>query len=96
MADSLLTRTVARARVLRTLPIARLIALAEIVLLARQHVTKLTPHERRRIRELVVRGRGRPSNLSAGDRTELAMLVAKAEPKLFARNALRKFSPIKF
>jgi hypothetical protein len=96
MPDSLLTRTVARARVLRTLPIARLIVLAELALLARQHVTRLTPQERRRIRELVVRGRGRPSNLSAHERSELAMLVAKADPKLFARNALRKFSPIKF
>jgi len=95
MANSLFNRTLARAGALRRLPIARLMALAEIALLAREHVAKLEPHERRRIRELVLRGRGRPSNLTPRERSELAMLVAKADPKLFARNALRKLNPIK-
>jgi len=88
-------RTLARAGALRRLPLARLLALAEIALLAREHVAKLEPHERRRIRELVVRGRGRPSNLTPRERSELAMLVAKTDPKLFARNALKKLNPIK-
>ena len=42
-----------------------------------------------RIRELVIRGRGRPSNLTPQERAELAALVSKADPKLFARNALK-------
>jgi hypothetical protein len=79
----------------RKLPLARLIALAELALLAREHVTKLNPEERRRIRELVIRGRGRPSNLTARERSELAMLLAKLEPKLFARNAIGKFNPLR-
>jgi hypothetical protein len=79
----------------RRLPVARLLVVGELVLLAREHVVKLNPNERRRIRELVIRGRGRPSRLTPRERAELAMLVAKADPKLFARNALKKFSPIK-
>jgi hypothetical protein len=94
MPGALLSRTIARARVLRGLPVARLLALAEIVLLAREHVTKLEPHERRRIAELVVRGKGRTRNLTPRERSELAMLVAKTEPRLFAKNALKKISPI--
>ena len=44
--------------------------------------------------ELLRRGRGRPSRLTQRERAELAMLVAKAEPKLFARSVAKKFSPI--
>jgi hypothetical protein len=79
----------------RKLPLARLIAIAELALLAREHVGKLQPHERRRIRELVIRGRGRPSNLTAPERSELATLLAKMEPKLFARHAVGKFNPLR-
>jgi hypothetical protein len=81
--------------VLRGFPVARLIALGELVLLARAHVTRLTPQERRRVLELVRDGRGRPSRLSRRERMELAGLVAKAEPRLFARNAVKKLSPLR-
>lgn len=84
-----------RIGVLRRLPVARLIALGEVALLAREHVTRLEPPERRRVIELLRRGRGRPSNLSARERRELTILVAKAEPRLFARSVVKKFSPIK-
>jgi hypothetical protein len=88
-------RTLAKAGVLRKLPVARLLAVAELALLAREHIVKLEPHERRRLRELVVHGHGRPSNLTERERGELAMLVAKLDPKLFARTALKKLNPIK-
>ena len=81
--------------VLRGFPVARLIAVGELVLLARSHVTRLTPQERRRVLELVRDGRGRPSRLSRRERMELAGLVAKAEPRLFARNAVKKLSPLR-
>jgi hypothetical protein len=79
---------------LRHLPAARLIVLAEVAMLAGQHVGRLSPGERRRVLELVRRGRGRTSRLSQRERAELAMLVAKAEPKLFAKSVAKKFSPI--
>jgi hypothetical protein len=80
---------------LRRVPAARLIALGELVLLAREHVARLEPHERRRVIELLRRGRGRPSRLSARERRELMELVAKAEPRLFARTAITKLRPVR-
>lgn len=84
---------VSKIPVVRRIPVARLIIVAEIAMLAGQHVGRLSPRERRRVFELIRRGRGRPSNLTQRERGELAMLVAKAEPKLFAKSAARKFSP---
>ena len=80
---------------LRNLPVARLLAVAEIALLAHDHVTRLEPDERRRIFDLVRIGHGRPRNLSPSERDELHDLVAKAEPRLFAGLAAEKLSPVK-
>ena len=79
---------------LKRLPVLKLIAIAEIALVARTHVTKLTGDERRRLIELVRKGRGRPSKLGAGEREELQRLVAMAEPRLFVGAAADKLSPI--
>jgi hypothetical protein len=77
-------------RTIRHIPIARLLIGAELLLLVREHMLKLEPHERRRVIELVRRGRGRTSNLSERERRELARLVEKAEPRLFVGNAMEK------
>jgi hypothetical protein len=79
---------------LRRLPILKLLAIGEITLLARTHIAKLTPEERRRFVELMREGRGRPSNLDAAEREELGALVAKAEPRLFAGMVADKLSPV--
>jgi hypothetical protein len=79
---------------LRRLPILKLLAVGEIALLARSHIRKLEPAERRRLVELMRAGRGRTGNLSASEREELAGLVAKAEPRLFAGMAANKLSPV--
>jgi hypothetical protein len=79
---------------LKRLPVLKLIVIGEIALLARAHVTKLTATERRRLVELVRKGRGRPSKLSPGERDELSALVAKAEPRLFAGSIADKLSPV--
>ena len=89
-----MTSLMNRIPLVRRIPVARLIVLAEIAMLAGEHVGRLSPRERRRVLELLRRGRGRPSNLSQKERAELAILVAKAEPKLFARSVAKKFSPI--
>ena len=75
---------------LRRLPAARLIVIGELLLLAREHVAKLEPQDRRRIVELVRRGRGRPRNLSERDRRELERLIEKAEPREFLGNAMKR------
>jgi hypothetical protein len=90
------TAAMAASRVpgLRRLPVLRLLALAEIVLLARDHFERLTPIERRRLVVLLRRGRLRPSNLKRRDRDELASLIAKIEPRVFAGAAADKLSPV--
>ena len=79
---------------LKRLPVMKVLAVGEIALLARTHASKLTPEERRRLVSLVREGRGRPSNLDAQEREELAGLVQKAEPRLFAGLVADKLSPV--
>ena len=63
-------------------------------MLARQHLLRLTPAERRRLVGLLRVARGRPRNLSQAQRNELAELVAKLEPRLLAGEAVNKLSPV--
>jgi hypothetical protein len=77
-------------RTAKKLPLFRLIALAQLGMLARQHLAALSPAERRRLMEL---GR-RPHRLSNKERDELKRLAAKLEPHAFAQNAFRTVSPI--
>ncbi len=80
---------------LRQVPVVKLLAAAEVVLIARDHIDKLEPAERRRILELVRIGRGRPQKLSEAQREELHALMEKAEPRLFVGEVADKLSPIK-
>jgi hypothetical protein len=89
-----IARTARHVPGLRRLPVAKLLAVAEIVLLARQHIVRLEPQERRRVLTLMRRGRGRAQNLSAAERAELAALVAKANPRLFLGLVASKMSPV--
>lgn len=98
MPASRLSRTVGRAAEqlpgLRRIPVFRLLVLGEVALLARNHIERLEPRERRRLVVLMREARGRPRNLSAKQRQELESLVAKADPKLFAAEAAQKLSPV--
>lgn len=91
-------RTVARAAAkapgVKRLPVLKLLAAAEVAVLARDHVQRLSPQERRRTLELIRRGRGRPSRLNEDEREELSALVAKAEPRLLAGEAVDALSPV--
>ena len=71
------------------LPLFRMIALAQVGLLARRHFGALSPAERRRLVEL---GR-RPHRLSGAERKELQRIASKLEPRAFAENAVRTVSP---
>ncbi len=83
MPNPLVTKTADRVPGLRRLPVAKLLAIGELVLLAHQHVGMLDAAERRRFFQLMRRARGRRHNLTNGERAELASLVAKANPRLF-------------
>ena len=72
----------------------KLLAIGEIVLLARAHVVRLNGEERRRLLALVRKGRGRGRRLDTAERDELARLIAKAEPRLFAGSVAKKLSPV--
>jgi hypothetical protein len=80
----------------RLIPMARLIAAAQVVMLARRHWLRLDSHERRRLFTLVRIASGRRGRLTPGERLELARLIAKADPKLFAGLVVQKFSPVPF
>jgi len=77
-------------RTIRRIQVAKLLAAAELLMLVRQHLLKLEPHERHRIVELVRRGHGRPSHLSERERRELARLLEKTEPRVFVKTAMKK------
>jgi hypothetical protein len=94
MTPRVLAHGLARIPGLRRLPVLKVLAIGEIALLARSHLHKLEPDERRRLVELMRAGRGRPRNLSASERDELTRLVAKAEPRLFAGSVADKLSPV--
>lgn len=79
---------------LRRIPLARLVLLAELGMLAKIHYERLTPAERRRIVLLLKEARGWPQNLPERERKELNKLVAKVEPKAFADAAVERFSPL--
>jgi hypothetical protein len=82
------------ARVLGRVPVGRVLAAAELVALARQHLAKLEPSERRRVLELLRAARGRPANLSQRQRRELSALIAKAEPGAFVSGAIEKVTGV--
>jgi hypothetical protein len=78
-------------RLLRRMPVFQLLAIGKIVLLARRHVRGLDTNDRRRLRELLRRGRG----MSAAERDELRRLLAKLEPRAFVLAAVNAFSPVR-
>ena len=86
-------RATSRVPGLRRVPVLKLLSIAEVGMLARDHVFRLTPDERRRLFRLVRAARGRPSSLAPSERDELVALVAKLEPRVFAGDAADRLSP---
>jgi hypothetical protein len=56
-----------------------LVAAAEVAWIANSHWRRLDPDERRRLRELLVKSRGRPSRLTASERREADELLRKLD-----------------
>ena len=77
-------------RTFRRMPIFRLLAIAQAVLLARRHLQRLDAGDRRRLRELVRRGRG----MDRSERDELRRILSKLEPRALAFAAANAFSPL--
>lgn len=98
MPSGLITHTLGRAteRVpgLRHVPVMKLVLTAEVALLARDHLARLTPAERRRLFTLVRTGRGRRSRLSAKERDELEELLLKLQPRALFGGTVDRLSPV--
>jgi hypothetical protein len=68
----------------------RVLLIAQLALLVRRHMNRLSSDERHRLAELARHG----THLTAEERKELRTLVARLEPGAFARTAAGHISPI--
>lgn len=93
-ANIAVARAAERLPILRRLPLARVVIAAEVAILAKAHLDRLTPQERKRLLILLRDAKGMPKNMSDRERREFEKLVGKLEPKLFATAAAEKFSPV--
>ena len=75
---------------LRRMPLFKLLAIAQTVLLARRHFQRLSSRDRRRLSELVRRG----PRMDGRERKELRRLIGKLEPRAFAATTADAFSPV--
>ena len=89
----LLTRTPVK-RLARGVPVLALLSAAEVAKLAKDHLARLRPAERRRLLALIAKARGGAAALSEHERAELGSLVAKLEPRAFVGSAADHFSPV--
>jgi len=69
----LISRTATR----RALPITWALIAAQAALASRRHWQLLNPHERERLREIVIKSKGRPWVLSPKERKELMQITRK-------------------
>jgi hypothetical protein len=86
-----LPRVAARLPGVKHVPVVRLLAVAELALVAHRHLQHLDATERRRLAALVRHGR----NLSPPEREELSALVLKLDARAFAGSAMQRLSPVR-
>ena len=77
-------------KIVRRLPILRLVAIAKLALVAKKHLEQLTPAERKRLAQLAAR----PHRLTPKERKDLRRLVGKLDARAFAGSAADSFSPV--
>jgi hypothetical protein len=65
----------------------RIMLVAEVALIAKRHLDNLGPGEVGELRALLAKSKGRPTNLSPGERSRIKEIVMKLEPATFARSA---------
>ena len=78
-------------RLLRRMPFFKVLAVAQMALLARRQLKQLDPDDRHRLTELVRRG----PRIDAAERDELRGLLVRLEPRAFAMAAANAFSPVR-
>ncbi|MDX6676420.1 MAG: hypothetical protein QOE31_472 [Solirubrobacteraceae bacterium] len=85
-----LPHALSRVPVLKHLPVFKLLAIGELALVARRHLQHLDPVQRRRLAQLVRRGRG----LTPPEREELRSLISQLDARAFAGSAASRLSPL--
>ena len=83
--------TTAMFRLLKKMPLFRLLAVGRTALLARRHLRRLDADDRQRLLVLLRKGRG----MRAGERDELRRILAKLGPGEFAYATANAFSPVR-
>ena len=78
-------------RLLKKMPLFRLITIGRTALLARRHLRRLDADDRHRLLELVRKGR----RMNARQRDELRTILSKLGPLEFAYATADAFSPVK-
>ena len=78
-------------RLLKKMPLFRVLAIGRTALLARRHLRRLDAHDRHRLLELVRKGRG----MRARERDELRAILSKLGPREFAYATANAFSPVR-
>ena len=73
------------------MPFFKVLAVAKVVLLARRHMHRLDASDRRRLSELVRRGR----HMNRSERDEVRRLLGKLGPRQFAAASADAFSPVR-
>jgi hypothetical protein len=81
-------------KLVKTMPVARLLLIGEFALMTRRHLRMLDADERRRLGSLVWGAARRPGSLSRSEAEELRLLIAKLEPRLLLGGAIRRVSPV--
>ena len=77
-------------RTLRQMPLFKLLAIGQTVLLAWRHLQHLDASDRRRLAQLVRRGR----HIDKAERAELRSILGKLDPGAFAFTTAGRFSPV--
>ena len=77
-------------KMIRAIPFFKLFAIAQTVLLMHRHYRNLEAGDRRRLAQVVRKGR----RMNAAERDELRGILAKLEPRAFAAAATDTFSPV--
>jgi hypothetical protein len=78
----------------RGFPVGRLLLAGDVAMLAGRHLARLDGSERRRLIRLAGRRAKGADGLTASERVELAVLLAKLEPRLLFGSAVDRLSPV--
>jgi hypothetical protein len=89
-----LARATGRVPGLRRVPLVKLLAVAEVALLTRDHVNRLTGPERRRLLSLVRASRGGRRRLTEAEHGELEALLVKLAPRELIGDSVGRLSPV--